>query len=67
VILREATMQQLHDDLSDDFSDALEAPAVLFDRCPTFAAAADEPSICATCGWLLDDHVDLDHHQPVAA
>jgi len=56
-------MQQLTHDLSD----AIEAPAVLFDRCPTFAAVADEPGICATCGWLLDDHVDLDRNEPVAA
>jgi hypothetical protein len=58
-------MQQLPHDLDLDHS--VEAPTVLFDRCTTFAATPDEPGICSTCGWLRDDHVDLDHREPVAA
>jgi hypothetical protein len=36
------------------------APAVLADRCDTFAGDPDEPGICATCGWLADEHLEPD-------
>jgi hypothetical protein len=39
-----------------------DAPAVLAERCPDFAGDPDEPGICTTCGWLLDEHAE-----PVAA
>jgi hypothetical protein len=57
VIFREALMQ----DLLNDFA----APAVLADRCGTFAADPDEPGVCAGCGWLADEHPDL--AEPLAA
>ena len=47
-------------DLRNDF----DAPAVLADRCDTFAGDADEPGICACCGWLRDEHIDLS--EPIA-
>ena len=37
----------------------LEAPLVLIDPCAGFSASADEPEICAACGWLADDHLAL--------
>jgi hypothetical protein len=57
VIFREALMQELRNDFA--------APAVLADRCDTFAAEIDEPGICAGCGWLRDEH--LEHPEPLAA
>ncbi len=45
-----------------------EAPFVLADRCGAFAGDPDEPGICATCGWLHDEHQDTDAlSRPVAA
>jgi hypothetical protein len=41
---------------------SFDAPAVLAERCATFAGDPDEPAICGTCGWLLDEHAE-----PVAA
>jgi hypothetical protein len=35
-----------------------DAPAVLADRCAAFAGDLDEPGICSTCGWLLDEHAE---------
>ncbi len=41
------------------------APTVLADRCDSFAGDLDEPGICAGCGWLRDEHPDL--QEPIAA
>jgi hypothetical protein len=57
VILREGTMLELRNDF--------DAPAVLADRCDTFAADLDEPGICTGCGWLRDEHPD--HPDLIAA
>ena len=37
----------------------LDAPEVLLEPCSSFAALGDEPGICATCGWLEEDHPSL--------
>jgi hypothetical protein len=29
---------------------------VSWEPCPEFAADPAEPGLCATCGWLEDDH-----------
>ena len=51
-------------DLRNDF----EAPFVLADRCGAFAADIDEPGICTNCGWLHDEHLDVETiRHPVAA
>lgn len=50
--------------LRNDF----EAPFVLFDRCGGFAPDPDEPDICTNCGWLHDEHPDVEPlTHPVAA
>jgi hypothetical protein len=48
--------------LRNDF----EAPNVLADHCFGFLADPDEPAICMTCGWLHDEHPEVDA-TPVAA
>ena len=51
-------------DLRNDF----EAPFVLADRCDAFTGDVDEPTICTNCGWLHDEHPELDPLlHPVAA
>jgi hypothetical protein len=57
VIFWEALMQELRNDFV--------APTVLADRCDCFAGDIDEPGICAGCGWLRDEHPDLE--EPIAA
>jgi hypothetical protein len=52
VISREAYMSVLRNDF--------EAPFVLVDRCGTFTADVDEPGICTNCGWLHDEHPELE-------
>jgi hypothetical protein len=42
-------------DLRNDF----EAPHVLADRCFGFVGDPDEPAICMTCGWLLEEHPEI--------
>jgi hypothetical protein len=49
--------------LRNDF----EAPFVLVDRCEAFAGDPEEPGICVTCGWLHDEHPELEYLEPVAA
>jgi hypothetical protein len=31
----------------------------LAEGCGAFAGDPDEPGICGTCGWLLDEHVEV--------
>lgn len=50
-------------ELRTDFA----APTVLADRCGTFIADPDEPGICAGCGWLRDEHPEVEVAQPLAA
>ncbi len=43
------------------------APTVLADRCGTFVADPDEPGICAGCGWLREEHPEIEVAPPLAA
>jgi hypothetical protein len=54
VILREAEMT--YRTAESEF----DAPAVLAEGCGVFAGDPDEPGICGTCGWLVDEHADAD-------
>ena len=42
-----------------EFRTEFDAPTVLADRCADFAGSPDEPGICDTCGWLVEEHPDL--------
>ena len=49
--------------LRNDF----EAPSVSADWCGAFAGDPDEPGICTTCGWLRDEHTEIELTTRVAA
>jgi hypothetical protein len=50
-----------------DLSHCFEAPTVLLDRCDTFVADLEEPGVCTSCGWLVDEHPDTALTTRVAA
>ena len=37
-----------------------DAPTVLAEGCGAFAGDPDEPGVCGTCGWLVDEHAEAD-------
>ena len=60
-------MTDARHDLPGDVPGDFDAPFVLADRCGAFAPDPEEPAICATCGWLHDEHTADARLEPVAA